>query len=355
MKIIWCIFLLSWIAPATKGQNVGVAVASPKAAFNVGLNKTVLFGDDSTSADNKLIYYGTKGALRSGFIIPDIGFEIGDYSTAFGIGNHASGISSSAWGSNNQSTGNVSCSIGTGNAASGPSSTAIGYNNIASRVNSFAIGTENVSNGFESFSIGHQLVSSGTRSFAIGAKMNSNGHEGVFMVGDNDPTGQGTTPAGTSNQFIARFANGYYLLSSGNNIRTGVQLPAGGNAWLSISNKNLKENFDTLDDESILKKLAGLTFSSWNYKGQDPATFRHYGVMAQDFFKAFGRDKFGVIGCDTLVNPVDMMGIAYSAIKALEARTSQLEELSRQVIELRKVVASLQKKERIIQRKSLIE
>ena len=46
--------------------------------------------------------------------------------------------------------------------------------------------------------------------------------------------------------------------------------------------------------------------------------------MAQDFNTAFGKDKYGVIGNDTTVNPIDMIGIDMAALQALVKRTTEL-------------------------------
>mgnify|MGYP006943056139 FL=1 len=46
--------------------------------------------------------------------------------------------------------------------------------------------------------------------------------------------------------------------------------------------------------------------------------------MAQDFYQAFGRDGLGEIGCDTLINQQDFLGVSYIAIQSLEKRTTQL-------------------------------
>lgn len=81
---------------------------------------------------------------------------------------------------------------------------------------------------------------------------------------------------------------------------------------------------EPLNGEEVLQKFSNINFSSWNYKQQDPALYRHYGVMAQDFYAAFGQDSYGTIGNDTTVNPVDMIGIDMTAIKALEKRTTEL-------------------------------
>ena len=101
---------------------------------------------------------------------------------------------------------------------------------------------------------------------------------------------------------------------------------AGANAWSGISDVNRKENFQVLDDKEVLHKLASLDYSSWNYKCQDPTTFRHYGIMAQDFYELFGQDEYGTIGNDTLVNPLDMMGVAMSAIKGAKLEIEELKK-----------------------------
>ena len=129
-----------------------------------------------------------------------------------------------------------------------------------------------------------------------------NGHAGALLLCDSDPLNQGTTVSGADDQFVARFVNGYYFMTSGNSPRTGIVAGPGANAWSSISDINRKENFEMMDDVSSLEKIASVEFSSWNYKGQDPKEFRHYGIMAQDFHKHFGKDSYGEIGSDELVN-----------------------------------------------------
>ena len=73
----------------------------------------------------------------------------------------------------------------------------------------------------------------------------------------------------------------------------------------------------------MLKKLEGLSLTSWNYIGHDPRKFRHYGPMAQDFFAAFGHDGVGTIGTPTTITSTDMAGILMIAAQALEQRSAQ--------------------------------
>ena len=122
---------------------------------------------------------------------------------------------------------------------------------------------------------------------------------------------------------MMRFANGYALYTDGN-ASIGVQVVPGGNAWSTISDINRKENFEEVNGEDFLNKINKFKLASWNYKGQNPGTLRHYGPMAQDFYLAFGKDKYGTIGNDTTINQADFDGINLIAVQALEKRTSEL-------------------------------
>ncbi len=64
--------------------------------------------------------------------------------------------------------------------------------------------------------------------------------------------------------------------------------------------------------------------------------------MAQEFHALFGQDDFGTIGNDTLVNAIDMMGIAMSAIKGAKLRTDALqkenETIKKVLLELQNII-----------------
>ena len=94
------------------------------------------------------------------------------------------------------------------------------------------------------------------------------------------------------NTFTVRAAGGTAFFSSGDQT-TGVLLPAGGGAWVNLSDRNVKENFEKVDSREILERLATIPIETWNYKAQDDV-IRHIGPMAQDFHAAFavgGDDK----------------------------------------------------------------
>ena len=155
-----------------------------------------------------------------------------------------------------------------------------------------------------------------------------------------------------ANSFNARFANGFRLYTvSGPSGWVGASLLAGANSWTVISDSTKKENFKTVNGEDFLQKISRFNLTSWNYKGQDPGQFRHYGPMAQDFYAAFGHDGFGTIGNDTTIASADFDGINFIAIQALEKRTSDLQSENEQLkTELERVNTKLEKLEILIQK-----
>lgn len=106
-----------------------------------------------------------------------------------------------------------------------------------------------------------------------------------------------------------------------------------------ISDKNEKENFEPVDGDEVLKKIREFDLTTWNYKGHEPKTFRHYGPMAQEFFAAFGRDGVGTVGTPTTINSQDLAGILMIAVQALEKRTVENAELGARIEALERRIA----------------
>jgi hypothetical protein len=177
------------------------------------------------------------------------------------------------------------------------------------------------------------------------AGLNSDaGYRGSFIVTDGLGGDGGGLPGGAedprrylfataNNQFTARFAGGYRFFSSSNTGTggPGVELKPGQNSFSTLSDVRKKENFKPLDGEAMLRKIGRFRLHTWNYKGQDPKQYRHYGPMAQDFFAAFGHDGVGVIGTDTTITSADFDGINFAAIQALTERTEQLRQKDAQL------------------------
>jgi hypothetical protein len=122
-----------------------------------------------------------------------------------------------------------------------------------------------------------------------------------------------------------------------------VSLAPKGSQWTSLSDRNAKENFGTVDAREVLAKLAVMPIETWNYKAQD-ASIRHMGPMAQDFYAAFGlgEDKLGI-------GTMDADGVAFAALKGLYELVKEKEG----VIEQLKQQAALQEEELKIQKDEL--
>ncbi len=378
--------------------NVGINTTTPLAAFHVQ-DKSVLFNGLNnffgitvnpppvSGKGTRTFWYADKGAFRTGgvynysiFGFPDsdttnyhnwdkdsigvfsfgAGFNTkskGDFSVAMGEKSYAIGHGSVALGTGNVAGGDYSISSGKNNVAAGEASTGFGYNANASGLYSFAtgefatssgtnstaIGSNTTASGNGSLALGKSTTASGANSTAMGRNSNTNLHSNAFClagVGTNQ-----TTFNSTDNQMMMRFDNYTFFVSGTNNYA--YIIPAS-NGWAYTSDRNRKENFEELNGESVLKKIAKIPFYSWNFKDKEVKQYRHYGIMAQDFHDNFGKDNLGVIGNDTTVSALDLLGVAYSGIKALEKRTEDLQKhnefLEAEIAELKAMIQPKRKK-----------
>ncbi len=342
--------------------------------------------DVSGYAGQGLSYNASKGFLRVGN--PPFDETPGVGSAAFGFQTTASGLSSFASGSQSIATGDYAVAFGDSSRAIGNSSlatgyhcssfgynsAAIGYYNSTGGASSIALGSESSTNGYSSIAMGRKCsatgdfslamgdgaISTGKNSTALGLDVNSfadksiamgravtSTNTGAFIIGDASTST--TMFSSADNQMSMRFVGGYKLYSNTSHT-TGVSLATGGGAWSNVSDRRLKENFRTINTEEVLLKLAAIPVTNWNYKSQ-PASQRHIGPMAQDFFAAF---KLDGEGADTTINTMDINGVNMAAIQALEKRTAKLvadnkdlakknEELATNNAQLKNKDADLQK------------
>jgi hypothetical protein len=213
--------------------------------------------------------------------------------------------------------------------ATGVGATAFGLKTLASGRASLASGESSSATAFCAFAHGESAIANGANSVALGTLVSTNAKTGAFVFGDGSKNMQLASSA--DNQMSMRFTGGYQFYTN-SQLSVGVSLPAGGNSWQVVSDRNKKENFSPVDGEAFLEKIGKMPLSSWNYKGQDPKHFRHYGPMAQDFFDAFGHDSYGTIGTDTTINQADFEGVNLIAIQALVKRTQQLREKNAELL-----------------------
>jgi hypothetical protein len=105
-------------------------------------------------------------------------------------------------------------------------------------------------------------------------------------------------------------------------------------AFVSSSDRSLKQDVKPVDVESILERVDRLPINEWSYKAA-PET-RHVGPMAQDF-----RAAFGLGSDDRHIATVDADGIALAAIQALNRRLeAELRSLRAELEALRNSVNS---------------
>ena len=147
-------------------------------------------------------------------------------------------------------------------------------------------------------------------------------------------------------------------VSVSNKIRLGndaVTVIEGKVDFTFTSDSTKKENFLKVNGEDVLKKFRDFRLGSWNYKTDNPVTQRHYGIMAQEFFSAFGHDEMGTIGNDTSLTGSDVAGINMIAIQALEKRTteqaSEISSLENKVKELEKQNTELRNQDAAVESK----
>jgi len=100
-----------------------------------------------------------------------------------------------------------------------------------------------------------------------------------------------------------------------------------------------------VDARDVLAKLAAMPIETWNYKAQD-ASIRHMGLMAQDFYAAYGlgEDKLGI-------GTADADGVVFAALKGLYELVKEKEA----AIELLKRQAARQEQELKLQKAGLEE
>jgi hypothetical protein len=301
--------------------GLGTNATDPRAQLEIGGTEGLLVRGTVNSgtiralgAGLRMHWYPRKGAFRVGNAETSYWDDDGTanpkmslYSIAMGYQPRASAVASSAMGAYNQATGDYSLSLGS-------------YSQ-ATQSHAVAIGT--------------QAYATGIYSIAMGSGANTNGRDGSMVVGD-DAYFQ-TAYSSADNQLTMRFIGGYRLWSSYPDSTAGVYMRHGQSGWSNYCNRNLKENFRTLDLEDLLRKVDKIPVTQWNYKTCD--TVNYIGPMAQDFYAAFhlnGTDSLGI-------NSIDIDGVNMAAIQGLIKRTDQLKSALSELQQQRLLIDAMKK------------
>lgn len=324
-RLIWNPYSSSFRAGTVNGTQWNAAnVGSYSAALGRNLTAS---GLQSFAAGFDNIASGANS-----LVLGDSNLASGLNAMAIGHGNSAFGENAIAIGQENLNIGYHTATLGRQNYARGEHSYAIGYQDTSWAEYSMALGFNSKTTGYGAITlgtnatatnpyaiaIGYNVAATADQSFAIGSYVSTNNKNGSMIFGDASTT----TPTSPTviNQMVMRFNSGYRLFSN-SGLTQGVYMLGNTSGWTNISDRNLKENFEEINDEELLTKIRNLSVTKWNYKGVDPS-IKYIGPMAQDFHSAF---KLG--GTDSLgINTISIDGVNMAAIKALVNRTDKLKQ-----------------------------
>jgi hypothetical protein len=296
-----------------------------------------------------------KGAFRSGYADAEwddanVGFfswaggsnstAIGLYALAFGDTNSAESTSSIVFGSGNQVKGAAGFSAGAGNRVCDTYGVAFGNKaqsggpliNGKCDPDSFNL------RGLAAVAIGYNVTADQDHTTAMGKFASNNGFSGTFIWSDGSATASADTFRNTANNEFAARATGGFRFRTNLTGTTGCNLPAGSGVFNCTSSRTTKENFSVVSGDDVLTSLRKVPVSTWNYIAEGQQS-RHLGPMAEDFYGAF---KLGTT--DKAIGIQDAVGVSLAAVKALDARTLELQQKSEEVEQLRTKVNTLEQR-----------
>lgn len=304
----------------------------------------------ASEAGVRFMWHPFKGAVRFGRASAAGEFNeqnIGFFSFAGGDATIADDFASFAYGDRVVVTGGYATGFGGNSTVSGNYGFSAGSQNRCDGFACAAIGSTANASGQGAFSLGHRTTADADYSFALGRMASTNGHTGAFVWGDasiND-----SIQASANNQFSVRARGGIRLRTSmatgdnvGVNANTGCDIGGNSGIMSCASSRTLKERFRSVEGEDVLSRIRRTPVTTWSYIGEDPAgRVRHMGPVAEDFHAAFG------LGANnTTIGHLDIDGVNFAGVKALDARTrelqTQLAERDHRIGELEARIARLE-------------
>ncbi len=268
-----------------------------------------------------------------------------------GISNTASGgISTISGGQSNTSAGGYS-TIGGGGANTATQSYAtVGGGSFNSATGEYATvsgGRSNLASGANASVLGGIAnTAAGKSSVAIGTRAKAN-YDGAFLWADstdldfkvqgNEFSGAGPGWPSAVDTFNARATGGVWFVTAvhatSGRPTAGAFLSSGSGTWASTSDRAAKTAITPVDAQAILRKVAALPISSWQYLTEKGV--RHIGPMAQDFKRLFA------VGPDERsITTIDADGVALAAIQGLnqivQAKDAKIAALEKRLTAMEK-------------------
>jgi hypothetical protein len=311
------------LIPNTTSPNI----IGGRSFFTTGVYGATIGGGGESGYENRVTdHYGTVGGGKDNQAGDDAGtVDDNEYAT---VGGGRANIASNDYATVGGGRANIASSafsvVGGGdicNAIGVHTTVGGGYDNTASGNSATIPG-------------GMNNLAAGDYSFAAGRMAKAN-NDGCFVWGDS--TG-GDVSCDNDNRWVARASGGVFFYTN-STLTNGMYLAAGGSGWNVISDRNLKENFASVDGKMVLARLSEFPVTTWNYKSQD-ASIRHMGPAAQDFSAAFGLGED-----DKFLNTIDVGGVALAAIQGLyqmvKEKEAEIKELKEAIGEISKRLAGM--------------
>jgi trimeric autotransporter adhesin len=234
-----------------------------------------------------------------------------------------------------------------------------GVNNSADGANALVVntsGSQNTGNGYNAL-LDNTTGDNNTAAGAYALFINTSGSQ-------NTAAGEGALAGNTSgsNNIALGYQAGIDLTTGSSNIDIGNVGVASDNNIIRIgtsqmatylvgtvyangvaltSDRNAKENFQPVNSQAVLAKVASLPVTEWNYKTDEPGV-QHIGPMAQDFQAAFQ-----LSADDKHIFVVDEGGVALAAIQGLNQKLEETEQAEKakdgEIQELKQRLEALEK------------
>ncbi len=280
----------------------------------------------ASGAGWRMMWHPQKVAFRAGYVDAGLQWDesnIGYYSWAGGALTKAAGIYSFAMGNSNtvEAQAQAGIALGSGNKVWGSGvdlgyfGVALGLNNDVKDHSGVAIGNNNTSDGDAAVALGYNTTADADYSMAFGYRASTNGRTGAKVFGDASTTD--SIEAVANNEFAVRAAGGFRFRSNAT-LTNGCNIAAGGASITCASSVTLKENFLGVDGEDVLDRMRRIPVNTWNYVDEGRQS-RHMGPFAEDFWREFG------LGSEPLaIGHLDMDGVNFAGVKALDARTLEM-------------------------------
>jgi hypothetical protein len=232
---------------------------------------------------------------------------------------------------NSITVGRIGATIAGGGTGTQPNAVQADYGAVGGGANNVVTGS------YAAIPGGASNLASGTYSFAAGRRARA-GNAGAFVLADSNDF---DLAPGVNNAFTARFTGGarFILGINASGAATWLCAVYNGGSWGCSSDRNVKENFQPVDGRDVLQKLIAVPITTWNAIGADP-TVRRMGLMAQDFYAAFGLGDD-----DTVITTGDVDGVALASIQGLysivQAQDAQIADLEARLAVLERLVQQI--------------